>query len=173
MLDSRRSCSACRSHSFAASSALSSGHRPVEFKPMYNYQLQVPVRCSTARMMPVSMGWLGHRGDVTTLIAPTPPPKVPGARAPAQTPPVTGFTGNSYACQLVTSFKRRLRLPSKSFPGGPVCRTCLPVQEPRFDPGSRIPWRRQWQPHSGFFPEIPRTEEPGRLQPMGCRVGHN
>ena len=39
-----------------------------------------------------------------------------------------------------------------------------------FDPWVRkIPWRRKWQPTPVFLPgESPWTEEPGRLQCMGC-----
>ena len=34
----------------------------------------------------------------------------------------------------------------------------------------KIPWRRKWQPTPEFLPEkIPRTEEPGGPQSMGCR----
>ena len=62
------------------------------------------------------------------------------------------------------------------FPGDSVhresdcqCRRC------RFDSWARkIPWRRNWQPTPVFSWEIPWTEEPGRLQPMGSqRVGHD
>ena len=42
---------------------------------------------------------------------------------------------------------------------------------PGFDPWvGRIPWRRAWQPTPIFLPgESPWTEEPGRLQSMGCK----
>ena len=44
-----------------------------------------------------------------------------------------------------------------------------------FDPWvQKIFWRRAWQPILVFLPrEFPWTEEPGRLQSMGCRVRHN
>ena len=45
----------------------------------------------------------------------------------------------------------------------------------RFNPWvGEIPWRRKWQTHSSILGwEIPRTEEPGRLQCRGSqRVGH-
>ena len=38
----------------------------------------------------------------------------------------------------------------------------------------KFPWRREWLPTPVFLPgEIPRTEEPGGLQSMGLRVGHD
>ena len=38
----------------------------------------------------------------------------------------------------------------------------------------KFPWRREWLPTPVFLPgEIPRTEEPGGLQSMGPRVGHD
>ena len=34
----------------------------------------------------------------------------------------------------------------------------------------KIPWRRKWQPTAVFVPgDIPWTEEPGQLQPMGSQ----
>ena len=41
----------------------------------------------------------------------------------------------------------------------------------RFDPWvGKIPWRRKWQPTPVFLPgKVPWTEEPGRLQSMGCK----
>ena len=50
------------------------------------------------------------------------------------------------------------------------------MQETRSHPWiKKITWRREWQPHSSILAwRIPRTEEPGGLQPMGLqRVGHN
>ena len=46
---------------------------------------------------------------------------------------------------------------------------------PGFDPWvGKIPWSRPWQPTPVFLPvESPRTQEPGGLQSMGFRVGHN
>ena len=44
-----------------------------------------------------------------------------------------------------------------------------------FNPWVRkIPWIRAWQPTPVFLPgESPWTQEPGGLQSVGCRVGHN
>ena len=66
------------------------------------------------------------------------------------------------------------------FPGGasgkePACQ-CMRPKRQGFDPWVRkMPWRRAWQPTPVFLPgESPRTEEPGRLQPMGSqRVRHD
>ena len=38
----------------------------------------------------------------------------------------------------------------------------------------KIPWRRAWLPTPGILAwRIPMEEEPGGLQSMGCRVGHD
>ena len=52
----------------------------------------------------------------------------------------------------------------------------LPVMQETWVPFwvGNIPWRRVWQPTLVFLPgESPWTEEPGRLQSMGHRVGHD
>ena len=40
-----------------------------------------------------------------------------------------------------------------------------------FDPWvGKIPWRREWQPTTIFLPgKIPWTEDPDRLQSLGCK----
>ena len=55
-------------------------------------------------------------------------------------------------------------------------RILLQCRRPRFDPWvGKILWRREWQLTPVFLPgESPRTEEPGRLQPMESqRVRHD
>ena len=48
------------------------------------------------------------------------------------------------------------------------CRRC---RRHEFDPWlGKIPWRREWQPTTVFLPgKTPWTEEPGRLQSLGCK----
>ena len=58
--------------------------------------------------------------------------------------------------------------PHSGFPGGSDSKesACRWV--------GRVPWRRRWQPIPVFAWRIPRTEEPGGLQPMESqRVRHN
>ena len=100
----------------------SSGHRPVEFKPMYNHQLQAPVRCSAAKDDACVDGMVRALGGCHYLI--TPPRHCKGPRRPElqlQTPPVTEFSQETLMpANSSHHFKRRLRFPSKSFPGGSV-----------------------------------------------------
>jgi len=64
----------------------------------------------------------------------------------------------------------------KGFPGGLVVKNLSAnAGVAGFDPWvGKIPWGRKWQLTPVFLPgEIPRTEEPGGLQSMGCkRVKH-
>ena len=50
-------------------------------------------------------------------------------------------------------------------------RICMQCRRLRFDPWvGEISWRRGWQPKSNLLAwRIPWTEEPGRLQSMGCK----
>ena len=81
---------------------------------MYNHELQAPVRWP--RMMPVLMGWLGHRGLSLPYLLPLPHHQVP--RRPElqlQTPPVTEFTQETLMpANLSHHFKRRVRLPPRA-----------------------------------------------------------
>ena len=80
--------------------------------------------------------------------------------------------------------RQAARYPQKCFsqdthiPGLPQwLRTHLPMQETWIQSlgQGKIPCRRKWLPIPAFLPgEIPRTEEPGRLQSMGWqRVRHD
>ena len=60
------------------------------------------------------------------------------------------------------------------FPGGASHKEstyqCKRHERPGFHPWhGKIPWRRKWQPTPVFLPEIPWTEEPGRLQSKGSQ----
>ena len=63
------------------------------------------------------------------------------------------------------------------FPNGSVVKILPAMQEIQIRVWSlvgKMPWRRNWPPAPVFFPELPWTEEPGRLQPIGWqRVGHD
>ena len=62
------------------------------------------------------------------------------------------------------------------FPGGPVGKEPIGnCGRPGFDPWvGKIPWRREMDTHSSILAwRIPWTEEPGGLQSMGHRVGHD
>ena len=54
-------------------------------------------------------------------------------------------------------------------------RMCLQCRRPEFDPWiGKIPWRREWQPTSVFWPgEFHRQRSLAGSRPWGQRLGHN
>ena len=82
--------------------------------------------------------------------------------------------------ELDNTYSIKHSMSGVGFPGGAsgkefACQ-CRRPKRHGFDPWARkIPWKRSWEPTPILSPEeSPWTEEPDRLQSMGCqRVGHD